>query len=103
MKLFPSLLLAAAATISVSAYALTTSDMIGESANGATPQRSIAIDGTTRHLNVMQGDTIKLTSGEQSVVWHFDGLDTVIPLARVFPAAPNAQSINVYVEPDHPG
>jgi hypothetical protein len=103
MKLFSSLLLAAVATISVSAHALTTAEMIGESADGAKPERTIMIDSATHHLNVNYGDIVKLTDGHESVVWHFDGLDTIIPLARVFPAAPNAQNIPVYVEPDHPG
>jgi hypothetical protein len=103
MKLFSSLLLAAATTISVSAHALTTAEMIGENAGGAKPDRTVVIDSATHHLNFNYGDTVKLTDGHQSVVWHFDGIDTIIPLARVFPEVPNAQNILMYVEPDHPG
>jgi len=67
------------------------------------PQRTIALDGNMRYINIHQGDVVRLTDGGQSVTWQFSGVQTVIPLSAVFPSAPDAGSRKVYVHIDPVG
>lgn len=103
MKLIPAIAFAAVTTLSLNAHALTTSDMIGESANGALPERVVKIEDQTRSVNVKQGDTVKIINGQDSVVWHFDGIQPRFPLSKILPSSPNAENVKVYVQIEQDG
>lgn len=97
MKIIPAVILAVAATSSVSAFALSTSDYIGMQASNLPATRTINVNAMTHAINVHQGDVVRLTDGKQSVVWDFNGVQSVVPLSAVFPAA-DAGNAKVYVE-----
>jgi hypothetical protein len=97
MKFIATVLLATATTFSVSAYAITSGDQIGHSANGTIAQRTIDVNANTRYVNVQRGDIVEFTAGSNSVVWQFDGVKETIPLSQVFPSAADAQNVTVYV------
>lgn len=98
MKIISALLFAATAALSLSASALTTADMFGSAAGAGSTQRTIKIDSSTHYVNVMEGDTVTLTNGNQMVSWQFDGVNQNFPLSKIFPAADNAQNIKVFVQ-----
>jgi hypothetical protein len=103
MKIVSALLFAATAAVSLSASAMTTTDMFGSAAGTGPTQRTIKIDGNTRYVNVTEGDTVTLTDGNQTVSWQFDGVNRNFPLSKIFPAADNAQNVKVFVEPNTQG
>jgi hypothetical protein len=98
MKALPKLILCATLMTGLAAHALTREDMFGRSVSAATPARTVVINAMTRYLNVKQGDVLTLRDGEQSVTWLFDGLREAVPLAEIWPAAPDAAHVIVYVE-----
>ena len=99
MKIVSALALAAAFTVSASAFALTPSDLYGSPASGAAASRQVTVDSHTRYVNVKHGDVVTFTNGAQTVTWYFDGIDNTIPLSTIFPAA-DAQGVQIYVEPE---
>jgi hypothetical protein len=99
MKIVSALALAAAFTASASAFALTPSDLYGSPATGAAASRQVVVDSHTRYVNVKHGDVVTFSNGAETVTWYFDGIDSTIPLARIFPAAA-AQNVEIYVEPE---
>ncbi|SDE63765.1 Heavy-metal resistance protein CzcE [Massilia sp. PDC64] len=59
------------------------------------PDRIVAVDQTTRYLNVTRLETITINTGGKSVTWTFDTLDTrSFPLSRIVPRFDN---VTVYV------
>lgn len=99
MKTIAALVLAAATFASLSAHALTPSDLNGSSAAGALAQRTIVIDARTRYVNVNQGDIINFVSKGSSVTWIFDGIKQAIPLSTLFPADPELAKVEIYITP----
>lgn len=100
MKVISALVLAAACAASTSAFALTQSDLYGSPATGASPQRQVLIDSHTRYVNVKHGDVVTFSNGMKMVTWYFDGIDSVVPLSKIFPAAGATQDVQIYVEPE---
>lgn len=98
MKIIPTLVIAAAAAVSLYAQAATLADMYGTPAKGAIPLRTIAIDQNTRFVNVHQNDTITFVDGKDSTTWFFDGIADAFPLAKIFPEAAGAENVKVYVQ-----
>lgn len=96
MKFIATALFAATVSLSASAFAITSSGLIGHNVDGAIAQRTINVDNQTRYINVQRGDIVKFVSGNNSVVWQFDGIDQNIPLSQIFPDA-GAQDATVYV------
>jgi hypothetical protein len=103
MKIVSALLFAATAAVSFSASALTTTDMFGSAVGAGSTQRTIKIDSNTRYVNVTEGDTVTFTNGDQMVSWQFDGVNRDFPLSEIFPAADNAQNVEVFVQPNDQG
>jgi hypothetical protein len=65
--------------------------------------RSIAIDSSTRWVNVTGGETIQFRVGGESFLWHFDtyNYSPVFDLREIAPGGSIDRPIKVYVSP-HP-
>ena len=62
----------------------------------AKAERSITIDGQTRHINVVRMETIAIRVGEKTVTWTFDTLGTAsFPLSKIIPGT---DQVTVYVD-----
>ena len=99
MKTISALVLAAATFASLSAQALTLSDLNGSSAASAVAQRTIVVDASTRYVNVNQGDIVTFVNNGMSVTWVFDGIKQAIPLSTLFPANAALGNIEIYIAP----
>ncbi len=100
MKVIATLVFAAASMVSLSASALTASDLYGSAATPGFTTRHISIDSGTRYVNVNHGDVVTFSNGTDSVTWYFDGINSAFPLSKILPGAAGAMSINVYVQPE---
>jgi hypothetical protein len=69
----------------------------GYAASGR-PDRVIAIDGTSRYVNVTRLETIEFNIGGKRFAWTFDTFGTPnFPLAKIAPRDVKAEGIQVYV------
>lgn len=100
MKLIPSLVLAAASLMSLSASALTLGDRYGSASSGIAAARVVEITSATRYVNVNHGDTVTFRNGGDTVTWTFDGLAQAVPLSAIFANAGAAAGVLVYVTPE---
>lgn len=100
MKLIPSLVLAAASLVSLSASALSMADRYGSAANATAAARVIDVTAATRFVNVNHGDTVTFTNGSDTVSWTFDGVAQAVPLSAILPHAGAAAGVLVYVTPE---
>lgn len=77
----------------------------GSAAAPATPtDRSIVVNDTTRHVNVVGGSTVQFVIGDRSFNWFFEnGIATVAPfdLAQIAPQGMLTHPVTVYVS-DNP-
>jgi hypothetical protein len=94
----PMLLATLLAGSSVAAYAFTDADEYGSAATAGFANRTIIIDSHTRYINVMHGETVTISNGQNSVTWHFDGIGSAFELSKIMPAA--SQAVEVYVAPE---
>lgn len=64
--------------------------------------RAIAVDDGTRHIDVTNGETVRITAGGKSFSWHVDTFPNVseFDLSRVAPGGAIASGVRVYVAPN---
>ncbi|MFL6710046.1 MAG: CzcE family metal-binding protein [Massilia sp.] len=86
------------AASSVAAHAVTMSDEYGSAATGGVSNRTIVVDGSTRYINVMHGETVTIRNGDASVTWYFDGIAGAFSLSKILPAA--SPAVEIYVAPE---
>lgn len=79
-----------------------TSADFGEEAMDGSAERVVAITPATRHVNIVNGETVKFTFGADSFSWHFQTWPNVnvFDFARIAPPALAASRIKVYVAPN---
>lgn len=99
MKTIFAPLLLATLFASSSAFALTAADEYGSAAGAQRTQRTIVIDGNTRHVNVQHGETVTIRNGDMTVNWTFDGIAPAFDLMKIMPDA-SAHKVEVYVAPE---
>lgn len=77
-------------------------DLYGAAAAPADYQRTITITPTTRHINVVGGDTIRFISNGTQFAWTFNVARTVdsFSLNQVAPAGVLDHNVTAYVSPD---
>jgi len=118
MKLFNSIAVLTLSAASLSAgAALKPTDVFGEQAQTpsleraivtAAADRTIAITGDTKWVNVNHYEVIRFASNDSEFVWYFDGLAQPRPfdLSEIAPAGFVNHGVTVYVAPterDFPG
>lgn len=96
MKVITTALLTAVLSLSASAYAMTSADLIGHKVDGAAAQRTINVNSQTRYVNVQRGDIVKFVSDNNTVGWQFDGVSENIPLSQILPSV-GTPDATVYV------
>ncbi len=68
---------------------------------GGTVDRTIAIDGTTKWINVTENETVRILVGGKSFAWIFDSHDQGKDLKQIAPKGMlGDRSIKVYVGPN---
>jgi len=106
----------AAASLSAGA-AMKPADLLGEPAQApsldraivtAVADRTIAIDDSTRWVNVTHFEVVRFVSNGREFTWYFDGVAQpgAIDLSQLAPAGFVDHSVTVYVSPterDFPG
>jgi len=92
-------MVASALFASTSAFALTAADEYGSPAPVQASQRTIVVDGSTRYVNVKQGETVTIRTGDTSISWYFDGILPVFPLSKILPIPAAGKPVQVYVAP----
>lgn len=100
MKSISALFFAAATVASLSAHALTPSDLNGMASPMTSAQRTIVIDANTRFVNVAHGETVHFVNNGVNVTWTFDGIKPVLPLSTLFPTDAALGQIEVYIAPE---
>jgi hypothetical protein len=71
---------------------------------GGAIDRTIVIDGTTKWINVTEGETIRFVVGEKSFAWIFDSYDQGKDLKQIAPKGMlSDRSVKVYVAADPRG
>jgi Heavy-metal resistance protein CzcE len=98
MKTLKAVAVLALSAASLSAFALTNGDRIGEAASPATADRTIVIDANTRSVNVNHGETVKFVANGQDFTWDFDGVSQSFDLKQAAPQGAIDQDVRVYVE-----
>lgn len=95
-------LLAAIAGVHLQVTAQVRQDLLGESAPAAAATRTIAIEPTTRWVNVTGGEIILFTVGDRSFAWSFSVPTNVssFSLNRIAPPGLLAREVIAYVAPD---
>jgi hypothetical protein len=116
--LYRNIALLALSAASLSAYAsMKPTDLFGEPAQApsneravytALAERTIAITGDTKWVNVNHYEVVRFTSNGREFTWYFDGVAQPRPfnLAEIAPAGFVTRSVTVYVAPtdrDFPG
>jgi hypothetical protein len=116
--IFRNIAVLALSAASLSAYAaMKPADLFGEPAQApsneravysAPAERTIAITGDTKWVNVNHYEVVRFTSNGQEFTWYFDGMAQTRPfnLAQIAPAGFVNRSVAVYVAPtdrDFPG
>lgn len=67
----------------------------GYATTGA-PERTVVIDRSTRHLNVVQFETVAIRVGDKTMNWTFDAYPRRnFPLSKIIPGT---DGVTVYVE-----
>ena len=76
--------------------------LLGDAASDSAAERSIAIDSTTRYVNVTGGEIIRFNVGAKSFTWHFDGALNVtrLSLQQIAPAGLLDHSVTAYIKPN---
>ena len=97
MKLFHPVVLAATLLASFPALAVSEADYFGSAVPGTGAGRTIAIDGTTRYINVTRGDTVTFVVDGNKVSWNFDGIAPGFPLSKILKLDAPRSDIKVYV------
>ena len=109
MKLaITSLFAATLSAASLSAAAATRTDLLGEAAQApstqravvtAVAERTIAINGETKWVNVNHGEVIRFVSNGREFTWHFNGVSQPRPfdMAEIAPAGFVDHGVKVYV------
>ncbi|MBB5190985.1 hypothetical protein HNQ50_001708 [Silvimonas terrae] len=103
-KMFAMLsVLAMSTALPVFASANTTA--YGEPAAASTmPDQSIAVAQGTRSIDVQRGQDVRISDGDQTVTWHFDGTHAAFRLSQILPSASKADDVTIYVQDfDHQG
>ena len=100
--LIPAVAALTLSAASISAFALTSSDMYGEpAAADAVPERTIVVTPQTKYINVTHGEIVNLNIGGKAVAWNFDGMaGQSFELSRITPDADH--KVQVYVETNQP-
>ncbi len=116
--IFRNISVLALSAASLSAYAaMKPADLFGEPAQApsneravysAPAERTIAITGDTKWVNVNHYEVVRFTSNGKEFTWYFDGMAQARPfnLAEIAPAGFVNRSVAVYVAPtdrDFPG
>lgn len=116
--LFRNIAVLALSAASLSAFAsMKPSDRLGEAAQmpsaeraiyTAVADRTIALNGNTKWVNVNHYEVVRFTSNGRDFTWYFDGVAQPRPfnLAEIAPAGFIDHSVTVYVAPterDFPG
>ena len=80
-----------------SAFALSASDLVGEQASNATPERTIRLDNGARYINVNYGEIVRIEQGGKTFAWDFDGKAANFKLSQIAPQSFAAADVTVYV------
>jgi len=76
---------------------------LGGAVDASQAERTITIRSETRWANVRHGESIRFLSGQQALVWKFDGSARSFDLRRVAPAGFLDRPITVYVASERNG
>jgi hypothetical protein len=82
---------------SAAASAAVSTNLIGESVVADAAQRTVAIDASTRWVNVTQGETVKFVANGNEFTFDFDGVSGYVDLAQIAPAGALDHKVAVYV------
>ena len=96
--LIPAVAALTLSAASISAFALTSSDMYGEpAAADAAYDRTIVVTPQTRYINVSHGEVVNLKVGGKDIAWNFDGVaGQPFDLSKIAPEADH--KVQVYVQ-----
>jgi hypothetical protein len=112
MKLFNSIAVLTLSAASLSAGAAPKpTDVFGEPAQApsleraivtAVADRTIAVTGDTKWVNVNHGEVVRFVSNGQAFTWYFDGMAQPRPfdLSEIAPAGFVNQGVTVYISPN---
>jgi len=98
MKLLVTSVVSTLLVASMSAHALTSSDLFGAPAQPAAADRTIVVDGNTKWLNVTKGEIVDLKVNGKEFAWEFDGIQNVFALNQVTPEGLLDHPVTVYVQ-----
>jgi hypothetical protein len=100
--LIPAVAALTLSAASISAFALTSSDVYGEpAAADAAYDRTVVVTPQTKYINVTHGEIVNLKIGGKDVAWNFDGMaGQSFDLAKIAPEADH--NVRVYVETNQP-
>lgn len=99
MKLFaPAFAAFALSAASLSASALTSGDLYGETVSGSyAPDRTIVVTPQTKFINVTRGEIVKIKVGSREFNWEFDGVAKPFELNEIAPEGALDHTVRVYV------
>jgi hypothetical protein len=98
MKLLVTSVVSTLLVASMSAQALTSSDLYGAPAQPAVADRTVVVDDNTKWLNVTKGEVVDLQVNGKEFAWEFDGIQNVFTLNEITPEGLLDHRVTVYVD-----
>ena len=100
-RLIPVLAVLTLSAISqITTAKMTETDLLGNAAQPAAAQRTIAIDAKTRWITVEHDEVVRFVSNGQEFAWAFNGMSSSFNLNKVAPGGALDRDLMVYVWPN---